>query len=155
MDGTTNHLRVVLKKYQSSTAKRRTTFLNGYPNLVPVSASRTQSYLTYCRGKSDRWRPATFRPPLVRRGMPPTKHTIIFDWWPSRLCRTEIRGHHTRRLSRAWTAGSETRAVATHEGSTDRQYDDILLQALPHEYKATLRAYLGREEPSDVPTSGL
>ena len=111
MDGTTNHLRVVLKRYQSSMAKRRTTLLNGDPNFVPVSASRTESYLTCYRGKSDRWKPATFRPPLVRRGMPPTRHTIIFDWRPSRLCRTEIRGHHTRRWTRAWTAGSAARAV--------------------------------------------
>ena len=34
--------------------KRRTTFLNGVPSFVPVSASTTEPYFTSCGGKSDR-----------------------------------------------------------------------------------------------------
>ena len=60
-------------KNRNSTAKGRNTFLNGVPSFVPVSASTTKLYLTYCRGKSDRRRPMTVRPLPVRRGMPSTR----------------------------------------------------------------------------------
>ena len=73
MDGTTNNLDVVLKKYQKFDGKNADDFLNGFPSFVPVSASTTEPKLTSCTGKSDRRRPTTVMPLPVRRRVPPTR----------------------------------------------------------------------------------
>ena len=55
------------------TEKKRTTFVNGVPSFVPVSASTTESSSTCCKSKGSGRIQMTVRPLPLRRGMPPAR----------------------------------------------------------------------------------